>query len=389
LIGISKLYLGTVEPSDPLRYGRDSKKLPHHLLQFSRDKKPVVVWNVTKRCNLRCLHCYADAGKGEKEISLKKALSVIDDLSEFGVPVLLFSGGEPLLREDIFELIYYASKKGIRTVLSTNGTLIDRDTALRLKDSGISYVGISLDGIGEVNDRFRGVKGAFEAALKGIENCKKAGIKVGIRFTMNKRNVSEIPKIFSLSEKEGVERLCFYHLVYSGRGSSLIDEDLSLEEKRKTLDYIINRTKELYEKGLKKEVLTVDNHADGPYIYLRMLREGNPRAEDVLRLLKMNGGNSSGERIGCISWDGSVYPDQFWRSHLLGNVCNEPFSKIWTKSPFLEKLRRRERYIKGRCSRCRWFDVCRGNFRARAEAATGDIWASDPACYLKDEEIGL
>ena len=203
MIGISKLYCGTVEPSDPLRYGRDSKRLPTHLLQFSIDKKPVVVWNITKACNLRCVHCYASANTTfDKGLDHNQALSVIDDLAGFGVPVLLFSGGEPLLRADIVELISYAVKKGIRAVLSTNGTLINHDMALKLKDAGISYVGVSLDGLEQVNDHFRGVKGAFKAAMEGIYNCQKAGIKVGLRFTISRFNAKEITKIFDLVEKE-------------------------------------------------------------------------------------------------------------------------------------------------------------------------------------------
>jgi len=392
MIGISKLYCGTVESSDLIRYGRKSSSLPSHLLQFSEDKKPVVVWNITRACNLKCMHCYANAKDSlDDRIAHEDAKKIIDDLSDFGVPVLLFSGGEPLLRKDIIELIRYAVKKGIRTVLSTNGTLISEEIAERLKDAGISYVGISLDGLEEVNDRFRGVKGAFKKAMEGIENCKKKGIKVGIRFTMNRFNASEVPKIFDLVEKEGIDRVCFYHLVYSGRGSSLIKDDLSHEETRRIVDLIIDKTKELYDKGLKKEVLTVDNHADGPYLYLRMLREGNPRAKDVLELLRMNGGNRSGEGIGCISWDGSVHADQFWRHYSFGNVLKRPFSKIWTDTsdPLMAKLKNKKKYVKGRCSVCRWLDICGGNLRVRAEAVTGDIWAPDPACYLTDEEIGI
>ena len=393
MIGISKLYCGTVEPSDPLRYGRDSGALPSHLLQFSIDKKPIVVWNITKKCNLKCIHCYANSSlsSNEDEINHKDALSVIDDLAEFEVPVLLFSGGEPLIREDITELIQYARKKGIRTVVSTNGTLITNDMALRLRDAGVSYVGISLDGLEEVNDRFRQVKGAFKNAMKGIANCKKAGVKVGLRFTINRFNVQEVPNIFDLVEKEGIDRVCFYHLVYSGRGASLTKDDLTHKQTRKVLDIIIDRTKELHDRGLKKEVLTVDNHADGPYLYLRMIREGNPRAEKVLELLKMNGGNSSGIGIGCISWDGRVHADQFWRHYSFGNVLKRPFSQIWmdTSDPLMAKLKEKKRHLKGRCARCKWLDICAGNFRVRAEAVTGDVWAPDPACYLTDEEIGI
>ena len=393
MIGISKLYCGTVEASDPLRYGRRAKALPSHLLQFSADKRPVVVWNVTKRCNLRCVHCYASADPSPHpdELTTEEGMALLEDLARFGCPVVLFSGGEPLMRPDILDLIHKGVSLGLRAVVSTNGVLIDRPLARELKKLGLSYVGISMDGLQEVHDRFRGVKGAFDKAMEAMENCKAEGLKVGLRFTINKLNAREIPGIFDLVEEHRIPRICFYHLVYAGRGSKLREQDLSHEETRNWVDYIIDRTKELHDKGLKVEVLTVDNHADGPYLYLRMKREGNPRAEEVYELLKMNGGNNSGVGIGCVSWDGSVHADQFWRHYSFGNVRERPFSEIWmdTSDPLMAKLKEKKKHVKGRCARCRFLEVCAGNFRVRAEAATGDLWAPDPACYLTDEEIGI
>jgi len=391
MIGISKLYCGTVEPSDAIRYGRRSADLPSHLLQFSADKKPVVVWNATRACNLRCVHCYARADERihEKELSHEEGVALLDDLAEFGVPVVLFSGGEPLVRPDLVDLARHAVSKGMRAVISTNGTLIDEETAGRLHDVGLSYVGVSLDGMEEVNDRFRGKRGAFKDAMNGIRNCRKAGLKVGLRFTINRMNVSEVPAIFDLLEAEEIPRVCFYHLVYAGRGSELMEEDLAPGETRRVVDLIMDRTRDLHERGLDKEVLTVDNHADGPYVYLRMLREGDTRASEVLELLRMNEGNSSGRGIGCVSWDGSVHADQFWRHESFGNVRGRPFSAIWSdlSHPLMARLKDKKQYVTGRCAECRWLDVCAGNFRVRAEAATGDLWAPDPACYLTDAEI--
>jgi len=393
MIGISKLYCGTVEPSDALRYGRQSSQLPSHLLQFSADKKPVIVWNITRRCNLRCVHCYAHAREeaGTDELTTEQGRILLDDLAAFGVPVVLFSGGEPLARRDLPELAAYAVGKGMRAVISTNGTLISAAVARTLKDIGLSYVGISLDGMQEVNDRFRAVPGAFRAALEGIRNCQAAGIKVGLRFTINRFNVQEIPGIFDLIEDMDIPRVCFYHLVYAGRGSGLVKEDLNAEETRRTLDLIIDRTRRLHDQGRPKEVLTVDNHADGPYLYLRMLREDPKRAKEVLELLKWNEGNNSGRGIGCVSWDGAVHADQFWRHYSFGNVKERPFSEIWmdTSNPFMRQLKEKKKHVKGRCADCRWLDICAGNFRVRAEAVSGDIWAPDPACYLTDEEITL
>jgi 12,18-didecarboxysiroheme deacetylase len=393
MIGISKLYCGSVEASDALRYGREAGKLPSHLLQFSKDKKPVVVWNMTRRCNLKCVHCYAQAvdPDGSDEISTQQAKEIIDDLAAFGAPVMLFSGGEPLVRKDLTELASYAVGKGMRAVISTNGTLISREKARELKSVGLSYVGISLDGGEAVHDAFRKVPGAFKKALQGLENCQQEGLKVGLRFTINKRNAVEIPTLFDLLEEREVPRICFYHLVYSGRGSELIKEDLDHAETRKVVDLIMDRTRALFDKGKEKEVLTVDNHADGPYVYLRLLRENPERAEEVMKLLNFNEGNNSGRGIGCISWDGAVHPDQFWRQYVFGNVLERPFSEIWVDPniELLAKLKDKKQYVGGRCAKCRYLSICGGNFRARAEAWYGDPWAQDPACYLTDEEIGV
>lgn len=393
MIGISKLYCGAVEPSDVLRYGGESSELPSHLLQFSRDKRPVVVWNVTRRCNLKCLHCYSSSQnlRYEDEMTTDEGKTLLDDLASFGCPVVLFSGGEPLMRRDLPDLISHAVGHGMRAVISTNGTLITEERADVFSSLGLSYVGVSLDGIGEVNDRFRGVPGAFDAALGAIRTCIARGIKVGIRFTITRRNAAEIPAIFDLVEKENIPRVCFYHLVYSGRASELVSEDLSHDETRRVVDLIMDRTRDLFDRGRPTEVLTVDNHADGPYLYLRLLREEPRRAAEVLELLKMNEGNNSGRGIGCVSWDGEVHADQFWRNISFGNVRNRPFSEIWQdgSNELMARLKNKKEYVTGRCARCRWLAVCGGNFRARAEAVTGDIWVPDPACYLTDEEIGV
>jgi len=215
------------------------------------------------------------------------------------------------------------------------------------------------------------------------------GLKVGLRFTINRMNAMEIPHIFDLVEEMAIPRICFYHLVYAGRGSNMVEEDLEHAQTRAVVDLIMDRTRNLHERGKPKEVLTVDNHADGPFVYLRMLKEKDPRAEDVLQLLRMNEGNSSGLGIGCVSWDGAVHADQFWRHYSFGNVLDRPFSEIWSdlSNPLMAKLKEKKKYVKGRCATCRWLDVCAGNFRVRAEAITGDIWAAEPACYLTDEEI--
>lgn len=392
MIGISKLYLGQVEPSDALRYGRRSSALPSHLLQFSSDKKPVVVWNVTSTCNLACAHCYAAVGQGRvtRELDTREAMAVLDDLAAFGSPVVLFSGGEPLMRSDLPELVAYAVRLGLRAVVSSNGTLIDDAMAKRLKEAGTTYVGISVDGRVEVHDRFRGKAGAFGRTLSGIRACQAAGLKVGLRHTLTADTVDDIPFLFNLMEAESIPRACFYHLVFTGRGADLRASDLDADRTRRAVDSIIDHTASMARRGLYKEVLTVDNHCDGPYLYLRMLREGDTAgAERVLQLLRMNGGNSTGVGIASIGWDGTVFPDQFWRTQPLGNVRERPFSTIWSDpgSELLAELRDKRRHVTGRCRTCRFLEVCGGNFRGRAEAATGNRWGVDPACYLTDEEI--
>lgn len=379
MIGISNLYCGAAEPADALRYGRPGVR------------KPVVVYNCTRRCNLRCIHCYsassnsADAG----ELTTAEARVLLDDLAAFGVPVVLFSGGEPLTRPDWPELIAHARGNGLRAVLSTNGTLIDAATADRLGRAGAGYIGVSLDGLPATNDRFRGLTGAFEAALAGIRLCRARQIKVGLRLTLTRHNAADLPGVFDLVEREGIGRVCFYHLAYAGRGRDLAGQDLSHEQARAAVDLILDRTAALHRAGQAVQVLTVDNHADGPYLVLRLMREDPARARRALELLRANGGNASGQSIGCVSWNGEVHPDQFWRQHVLGDVRRRPFSQIWSDPPadsLLNRLRRRGEHLSGRCRRCRWLDICNGNLRARAEAA-GDPWGDDPACYLSEGEI--
>ncbi|MEJ2210912.1 MAG: radical SAM protein [Anaerolineae bacterium] len=393
MIGVTKLLCGKVTPSDALRYGRRSDRSPSHLLQFTLDKKPIVVWNSTKACNLRCVHCYytAHARPDPDELTTAEARTMIDDLAAFHAPVLLFSGGEPLLRDDLYELGAYAVERGLRTVISTNGTLIDDEAAARIKAAGFSYVGISLDGIGRTNDEFRGMAGAFDAALGGIRACTEAGVKTGLRLTLNRHNYEDLEAIFDLLEAEQIRRACFYHLVYAGRGARIQSDDLSLAESRDAVDLIFSRSEDFARRGVDIEILTVDNHADGPYLLRRVQAQQPERAAEVLQLLRWNGGNSTGIGIGAIDHRGNVHADQFWQHYSFGNVRRRPFSQIWTdlSDPLMLGLKDRKHLLHGRCAECQYLEICNGNFRVRAEAVHDDVWAPDPACYLTDEEIGL
>lgn len=403
MIDITKLWCGVDTTGDPLRYGHKrghghgdphpTEVKEHTVPKSASERRPVTVWNVTRRCNLACVHCYTDSHNVNYsgELTTEEAKEMIRDLSNFQIPALLLSGGEPLMRKDILYLAGYARDLGLRLTLSTNGTLIDLKTAKKLKEAGFSYVGISLDGVGETNDRFRGVKGAFELAVRGFRNCMEVGQKVGLRLTLTKRNFHDLHAIFDFIEKEGIQRACFYHLVYSGRGSDMEKDDLTHEETRKAMDIILERTEDFIKRGVKKDILTVDNHVDGVYLYLR-LREKDPvRAEEVYKFLEWNGGgaNSSGVGIACIDYLGNVHPDQFWLHYTLGNVRERPFSEIWmdTSDPLMRGLKNRIPLLKGRCARCRWIKLCGGSFRVRAERVYGDPWQQDPACYLTDEEI--
>ena len=383
MLSVSRLLCNEVGPGDGLRY-RDGGR---------GSGKPIVVWNCTSRCNLNCVHCYSssDARGGNSSMSTSEGKAFIRQLADFGVPVLLFSGGEPLLREDFFELARYAVEIGLGVVLSTNGTLITSDVVSQIKEVGFREVGISLDGVGVINDRFRGVNGAYEAALEGIRNCKAVGQRVSLRMTLTKSNYKEIDAIFDLVEKESIDRVCFYHLAYSGRGSALRDEDLSHSETRGVLDLIFDRTLDLYKRRLRKEVLTVGNHADGVYLYHRVKEQDGERAVAVMSLLRRNGGNNSGVLIGAVDAIGNVHPDQFWSGVTFGNVRERPFGEMWIdkSNPLMRGLKDRKALLKGRCAKCSYLDICNGNMRSRAEAVYGDVWAQDPACYLSDEEIGI
>ena len=381
MISVTKLLFATEYFGDSLRYTDNAHKARNGVRE---GMGPVVVWNSTRTCNLKCRHCYmsSDAKKYQNELTTAEAKQFIDDLADFNVPVLLFSGGEPLIRPDFFELADYAAKKGVRPTLSTNGTLITPEVACKIKDIGVGYVGISLDGLREVNDKFRGKAGAFEAAMNGIKNCVAVDQRVGLRFTINHHNIQELENIFDFIEEENINRVCFYHLVYSGRGNQMMDEDVTAEESRRAMDIIIRRTRDFEERGLKKEILTVDNHCDGVYMYLKALQEGKDElAQQIKKYIAMNGGNRSGMAFAEVDPLGYVHPDQFTQHHTFGNVRERKFGDIWqdTTNPIMAGLKDRKPLLKGRCSKCKFLDNCNGNFRTRAEARTGDFWESDPS----------
>ncbi len=385
MLNCTKMLHDRASSSDALRYGRGSVA--------ARERKPVVVWTLSRRCNLNCSHCYtaSEDRAYPGELTTDQGYALLEDLAAFGVPALLMSGGEPLYRPDFPDLARRAAGLGLRVTLSTNGTLIDERMAALLKEVGVTYVGISLDGPREVHDAFRRREGAYDGALRGVHLSRAAGLKVGLRLTLTRHTYQGLDSIFETIDREGVERVCFYHLVYSGRGRRLIDVDLSREETRDALDRILELTDQRVRAGRKLEVLTVDQSADGPYLLLKTLAAGDrDRAEAIAAQLRANGGGAAGSGVGIANVDpvGGVHPDQFWQADL-GNVLERPFSRIWTdgRSELLERLRDRLGLLKGRCGRCVFRDLCGGSFRARALGAFGDPWAEDPACYLTEAEI--
>lgn len=399
MIDVSALYCGLETASTPHRYGRRITQIdpPEHerlgLAASASERRPIVVWNLTRTCNLKCLHCYSDseAMRYPGELDTQQCKQVLADLAEFRVPAVLFSGGEPLVRPDLFELAEHARTLGLHVVLSTNGTLIDRRAAERFKELKFAYVGISLDSADPaIHDHFRGQQGAFARTMRGFRHCVDVGQKVGLRLTITRQTAKDLESIFAFIEREGINRACFYHLCPAGRGKDLMA--LSAQESRQAVDTIFEQTQRLIDKGKRVEILTVDNHCDGPYMYLKMKQQDHPRAEQVMQMLHWNGGGrySSGVGVASIDFYGNVHADQFSMGRSFGNVKDRPFSEIWqdVSDPIMAGLKDRLGLLKGRCATCRFKEICGGALRARAEAMTGDPWAADPGCYLSDEEIG-
>ena len=357
---------------------------------------PVVIWNLIRRCNLTCKHCYAQSADHEYagELSTPEVFGVMDDLRAFGVPVLILSGGEPLLRPDIFEIAHRAKAMGFYTSLSTNGTLIDAPMADRIAEVDFDYVGISLDGLRVTHDKFRRLQGAFDRSLTALRLLNDRGIKTGLRFTMTALNAHDFPALLDLMRTERVQKFYFSHLNYAGRGNTHRGKDAQHLATREAMDLLFDRAWAAARAGLDEEFVTGNNDADGPYL-LQWLERREPElaqrfGADLRARLVAWGGNSSGVQVANIDNLGHVHPDTMWWHHDLGCVRERPFSAIWqdTSDPLMAGLKARPRQVGGRCASCRDFDICGGNTRVRAQQLYGDAWAEDPGCYLSDEELG-
>ncbi|MBF0214098.1 MAG: heme d1 biosynthesis radical SAM protein NirJ [Magnetococcales bacterium] len=352
---------------------------------------PVIVWNVIRRCNLSCAHCYAASSDRafRGELSLEACYRVLEDLKRSGVSALILSGGEPLMRADLFEIAARARELGFYLGLSSNGTLMDRPMAERIAAAGFDYVGVSLDGLEANHDRMRGMQGAFRRSVEGIGHCRDQGVKAGIRFTPTRDNAGDLPGLFALMDHEGVDRFYLSHWNSAGRGKVSRGENADLLATRRVMEWLFEVSRADVEQGSGREIVTGNNDADGVFFLFWVRRHWPHLADRAQTLLTRWGGNASGVGIANIDELGEVHPDIFWRHHSLGNVQKRPFDEIWgnREDPLLAGLRAKPRPLKGRCGRCVHLAICGGNTRVRAYQATGDHWEEDPGCYLTDGEI--
>lgn len=388
MIDLTRLIKGLDNRPEQIRYEK----------RHTRDALvPLVVWNTTPACNLKCKHCYFGAcnERDPEELSTEEAKEFIDSLAEMNVPVLVFSGGEPFFREDIAELTRYATEQGLRPIASSNGTFLSQERAEEVAEAGMQYVGVSLDGVGATNDGFRGVDGAFDRALEGLRNARDAGMGTGIRCTMTDETVDDVPDVIDLAIEEGIDRVNIFHLIYSGRGGDITDADLDFEKTREMVDYLYERTKEVADEHPDMQILTAGNYTDAVYLYQK-IREDMPehadRAEEMLfddgpgRVVK-NG--DAGPKVVNVDHRGDVHPSMFLSQYTMGNIREQRLDEILDESDLWSKLAEPSGHLKGKCGECPWKEICGGNSRARAAAVHDDLWASDPRCYLSKDELGF
>ncbi len=382
MLNVSAL-LGRPSATDGLRYGRHSR------LRSGAERRPVVVWNCTRRCNLACRHCYSDStSRRYDEMSTDEAMAFLDDIAGFGSPALLLSGGEPFVRPDLFEVMGEARRRGLAVTISSNGTMVNQTRARAVAAAGVRYVGISIDGREDEDDAFRGRRGAFRRSMAGIAALKEEGVRVGVRVTLTATAIAALPEIFAMVEREGIDRVCFYHLVPAGRGVS--QEAVAPPGVRRAVEGIFAWAEDLVAREAPVEVLTVNNYADGPALYLRERCRDPELADRIHERLSWNGGacNARGVGLAAVNWEGRVKPDQFWGGPVLGSVRERPLSRIWSDPPpQLARLRRRSDNLTGRCSDCRFLGICGGGLASRALASGAGLEGSDPGCHLSADEI--
>jgi len=345
----------------------------------------IAIWNFTNRCNLSCMHCYSKSTLDEVDtLTTPQIKKTVLEMKENGVKFLIFSGGEPLTRKDLFEIADFCKENGIITYLSSNGLYFTSKNINRIVDT-FDYVGVSIDGDEKTHDHFRGLKGAFKKTLKAVQMANATGAKVGIRYTLTKETLGSLEYIFKLAEDNNIPKVYISHLVYSGRGLENLDMDLDKEERRKAVNFILDKAFEYYENGREIEIVTGNMEQDA-ILFLNRFSEKYPKLREKMRNRLVSwGGNSAGKKLLNINSEGDVRPDPFFPL-IVGNVINQNFGEIWQEGELLEKLRQEPREISGICKECEQMDICNGGSRPRAYAIYGDLWAQDPSCYLTEEE---
>jgi radical SAM protein with 4Fe4S-binding SPASM domain len=348
----------------------------------------IVIWNFTNRCNLSCLHCYSKAElSSEDSLSYDLIIQTIDKLYANGIKFIIFSGGEPLVRKDIFDIANYAKSKGIITYLSSNGLYINPGNAKKIVET-FNYIGVSIDGDEPTHDYFRGLKGSFKKSIEAMKTIQNAGGKVGVRFTMTKDTIDSLPFIFKLAEDEGFDKIYLSHLVYSGRGLENLEMDIPKKQRREAVEYIINKAIDYFENGQNIEVVTGNMECDSA-MFIKAIKKRFPHfLTPLISKLTNWGGNSAGDKLLNIDSLGNIKPDPFFPK-ILGNIKTDDFGEIWrgTQDEMLKRLRAKPRAIEGRCEECKYLFICNGGSRSRAYAISGNLWAEDPSCYLTDNEI--
>ncbi len=370
---------------DALRAAEEvGEPVPDDMIRFSGQTKPVVMWNITRHCNLACEHCYIDAtAASAEELRLEEGIRLIDELARLKIPMLILTGGEPLLSRNFYAYAFHAKEVGLRTVISTNGTLITPEAARLLKEAGVRYVGVSLDSCRpEVHDKFRGVEGAYQRAIDGLKNARDAGLKTGLRVTLTKDNWHEIPALLDLTLEMEIPRFCLYHLVPVGRAADISDRDVSPEERRSVIKFLAEAAVELKDEEI--EILSTDSPMDGAYL-LEMLKDDPEKRERVRKLLLNAGGCTAGIKVSNINHRGDVLPCHFMPEVVVGNVRERSFQDIWIDHPVPEllALRNIRSRLKGACGECEYLELC-GGCRQKARYYCGDVCGEDPTCVVKD-----
>ena len=389
MLQISELLKFAVSMNQDSKDSDSHKSFTRSSARYSREQPPVVVWNITNNCNMSCPHCYSSAHKNNpgSDLTMSNARQIIDRLHDYGIKILILSGGEPLLHPNFFDILSYAKNRGLVCHLSSNGVLIDKPLAVKLKDSGVDYVGVSLDGAPRENDSHRGFPGGFNRAFFGLLECRDQKLKTGLRFTLTDKNQDQLFYLLNIALKNNLNRFYISHLLYSGRAERYSRFDLEHKHARSMVEKIFMFALEQVKIGSSISIVSGGNDADGVYLY-RFVRDqiGDAAAESILEILRLRGGNSAGEKIINIDHEGLVHPDQFFRTINCGNILEKSLEDIMS-APILEKLQKREHYLTGRCGECNYLCICRGSHRERALFVHGDIWAEDPACYLEDSFI--